>query len=112
MRLLVWFFSALKKNNNKQQKKPTEVGAKAKVASAVSLNLSTAMVVMVIVHVLHCDSAPRADHKCLNLALILPTCNAEEAIFSPVLPPGVSSNLEIKHTKLHIKKFNESGFSQ
>lgn len=54
------------------------------------------MVVMMIVHVLHRDPAPHANHKCFNLALIVPTSDAEVAVLSPVLPPGVGSNLERK----------------
>ena len=81
--------------------KPTKVGKKSKVTvgfvtSAVSLNLSATMVVMMIVHVFHCDSSPHTNHKCFNLALIVPPGDAEVAILSPVLPPGVSSKLGIK----------------
>lgn len=49
-----------------------------------------------VVHVLDCDSAPHADHERLDLALVCPASNAEETIFSPVLPPGVGSDLEMK----------------
>jgi len=47
-------------------------------------------------HVFHCDSSPHTNHKCFNLALIVPPGDAEVAILSPVLPPGVSSKLGIK----------------
>lgn len=61
-------------------------------ASAVSLNVSAMVVVMMVVHVLHCNSAPHADHKCFNLALIVPTGDTEVAVLSPVLSPGVGSD--------------------
>ncbi len=64
--------------------------------TVVSLNVSATVVVMMVVHVLHCDSAPHADHKCLDLTLVFPTCDAEVAILSPVLSPGVGSDLRRK----------------
>lgn len=48
---------------------------------------------VVVVHILHSDTAPHTDHKGLDLALVLPTCDAEEAILTPGLPPRVGSNL-------------------
>lgn len=54
------------------------------------------MVVMMVVHVLHCDPAPHSNHKCFNLALIAPTSDTEVTVLSPVLSPGVGSNLEKK----------------
>lgn len=56
--------------------------------------MSATMVVGMFVHVLHRDPAPHSNHKCLNLTLILPTSDTEETILSPVLPPGVGSNLK------------------
>lgn len=58
------------------------------------LNVSAAMVV--ILHVLHSDSAPDANHKCFDLALIFSPNDAEVAVLAPVLSPGVGSNLRIK----------------
>lgn len=60
--------------------------------SVVSLNVSAMMVVVVVVHVLHRDPAPHTDHKRLDLTLIFPTSDAEIAVLSPVLSPGVGSN--------------------
>lgn len=57
--------------------------------SVVSLDVSAAMVVVVVVHVLHRDPAPHTDHKCFNLALVGPASDAEVAVLSPVLSPGV-----------------------
>lgn len=54
------------------------------------------MVVMVVVHVLHRDPAPHANHKCFNLTFIVPASDTEVAVLSPVLSPGVGSNLERK----------------
>lgn len=42
---------------------------------------------MMVVHVFHGDSAPHADHKRLNLALVYTTSNAEVTVLAPVLPP-------------------------
>lgn len=50
------------------------------------------MVVM-IVHVLHGDSAPHADHERFDLALVVPASDAEVAVLSPVLSPRVGSDL-------------------
>lgn len=58
-----------------------------------SLNMSPTVVGMMAVHVLHCYPAPHSNHKCFNLTLIAPTSNTEETILSPVLSPGVCSNL-------------------
>lgn len=63
--------------------------------SVVSLNVSATMVVMVV-HVLHRDPAPHANHKCFNLTLVVPAGDAEVAVLSPVLSPGVGSDLERK----------------
>lgn len=60
--------------------------------SVVSLNVSAMMVVVVVVHVLHRDPAPHTDHKRFDLALVFPTSDAEIAVLSPVLSPGVGSN--------------------
>lgn len=49
-----------------------------------------------VVHVLHRDPAPGADHKCFYLTLVGPTSDAKEAVLSPVLSPGVRSNLKRK----------------
>lgn len=49
---------------------------------------------VMIVHVLHGDSAPHADNEGFNLALVFPTSDAEVAVLAPVLSPGVGSNLE------------------
>lgn len=57
------------------------------------LNVSATMMVMMALHVLHRDAAPHANHKCFNLTLVVPTSDAEVAVLSPVLPPGVGSNL-------------------
>lgn len=50
-----------------------------------------------VVHVLHRDPAPRADHKCFNLTLVFPAGDAEVAVLSPVLSPGVGSDLKTKY---------------
>lgn len=55
--------------------------------------MSAAMAAVTVVHVLQRDPAPHADHKCFDLTFIVPTSDAEVAILSPVLPPGVGSNL-------------------
>lgn len=67
------------------------------IKTKMSLNVSTTMVVMMVVHVLHRDPAPHADHKRFNLTLIVPTSNTEVAILSPVLSPRVGSNLKRKY---------------
>lgn len=54
------------------------------------------MVVMMVVHVLHRDPAPHTDHKRFNLTLIVPASDTEVAVLSPVLPPGVGSDLKRK----------------
>lgn len=48
------------------------------------------------VHVLHRDSPPHANHKCFDLALVLATGDAEVTVLSPILSPGVCSNLKKK----------------
>lgn len=73
------------------------MGLKTKVSvgfltSVVSLNVSATMLVMMVVHVLHRDPAPHADHKCFDLTLVFPAGDAEVAVLSPVLSPGVGSN--------------------
>lgn len=60
--------------------------------SVVSLDVSAAMVVVMVVHVLHCDPAPHTNHKRFNLTLVVPASDAEVAVLSPVLSPGVGSN--------------------
>lgn len=60
----------------------------------VSLYVSATMVVMMVVHVLHCDPAPHSNHKCFNLTLVVPTSDTEVAVLPPVLSPGVGSNLK------------------
>lgn len=47
-----------------------------------------------ILHILHGDSAPHTNHKRFNLALVCPASDAKVAVLSPVLSPGVGSNLE------------------
>lgn len=54
------------------------------------------VVVVMVVHVLHRDPAPDANHKGFNLALVAPASNAEVAVLSPVLSPGVGSDLKRK----------------
>lgn len=56
--------------------------------------MSTTVLVMMVVHVLHRDPAPHTDHKCFNLTLIVPASDAEVAVLSPVLSPGVGSDLK------------------
>lgn len=51
---------------------------------------------VVAVHVLHRDSAPHADHKRFDLALVVAAGDAEVTVLSPVLSPGVCSNLTKK----------------
>lgn len=63
-----------------------------------SLNVPATMVVVMVVHVLHRDPAPSADHKCFNLTLVFPAGDAEVAVLSPVLSPGVGSDLKTKHS--------------
>lgn len=64
------------------------------------LDLPTAVVVVVVaVHVLHRDSAPHANHKRFDLALVLAAGDAEVTVLSPVLSPGVCSNLTKKKRK-------------
>lgn len=46
-----------------------------------------------VVHVLHRDPAPHANHKCFNLALVLAAGDAEIPVLPPVLAPGVCRNL-------------------
>lgn len=50
------------------------------------------MVVMVVVHVLHCNPAPHANHESFDFTLIISTSDTEVTIFSPVLSPGVGSD--------------------
>lgn len=57
------------------------------------LDVSAAMVVMVV-HVLHRDPAPHADHKRFDLALVFTTSDAEVTVLAPVLSPGVGSGLK------------------
>lgn len=52
-----------------------------------------------VVHVLHSDTAPDPHNKGLYLALVGATGNAEVAMFTPVLPPGISSNLKTRKRK-------------
>lgn len=60
------------------------------------LDLPAAMVVVVVMamHVLHRDSAPHANHKRFDLALVLATSDAEITVLPPVLSPRVCSNLK------------------
>lgn len=53
------------------------------------------------VHVLHRDSAPHANHKCFDLALVLATSDAEITVLPPVLSPGVCSNLKKENVILY-----------
>lgn len=62
------------------------------------------MMVVVIVHVLHSDSAPHTNHKCFDFTLIVSPSDTEVAVLPPVLSPGVGSNLGIEYT---IKKLHE-----
>lgn len=52
-------------------------------------------------HVLHRDSAPHADHKCFDLALVLATGDAEVSVLPPVLSPGVCSDLKKENVILY-----------
>lgn len=58
------------------------------------LDLPAAVVVVMRLHVLHRDPAPHADHKGLDLALVLAAGDAEITVLPPVLAPGVCSNLK------------------
>lgn len=58
------------------------------------LDVSAAMVVVMVVHVLHRDPAPDADHKRFDLALVFAASDAEVTILAPVLSPGVGSGLK------------------
>lgn len=60
------------------------------------LDLPTAVVVVMAVHVLHRDSAPHANHKRFDFALVVAAGDAEVTVLSPVLSPGVCSNLKKK----------------
>lgn len=60
------------------------------------------MVVVTVMHVLHRDSAPHANHKCFDLALVLATGDAEIAVLAPVLSPGVCSNLKKRKMGFYI----------
>lgn len=57
------------------------------------LDVSAAMVVVMVVHVLHRDPAPHADHKRFDLALVFAASDAEVTVLAPVLSPGVGSDL-------------------
>ena len=61
-----------------------------------SLLASTMM--MVTLHVLQSDTAPHPDHERLNLTLVLPAGDTEQASLAPVLAPGVGSNLEYSYS--------------
>lgn len=58
------------------------------------LDVSAAMVVVMVVHVLHRDPAPHADHKRFDLTLVFAASDAEVAVLAPVLSPGVGSGLK------------------
>lgn len=58
------------------------------------LDVSAAMVVVMVVHVLHRDPAPHPDHKRFDLALVFAASDAEVAVLTPVLSPGVGSGLK------------------
>lgn len=45
------------------------------------------MMMVVVVHVLHSDSAPDADYKCLDVTLVHTASYAEVAVLTPVLAP-------------------------
>ena len=55
--------------------------------------LDAAVAVGLVVHVLHRDPPPNADHKGFNLALVFAASDAEVAVLAPALPPGVGSDL-------------------
>lgn len=57
------------------------------------LDVSAAMVVEVV-HVLHRDPAPHADHKRFDLALVFAAGDAEVTVLAPVPSPGVGSDLK------------------
>lgn len=63
-------------------------------SSVVSLDVSAVVMVVVVVHVLHRDSAPHTNHKCFNLTFVVPASDAEVSVLSPVLSPGVCSGLK------------------
>lgn len=48
---------------------------------------------LAVVHVLHANPAPHAHHEGLDLALVAAPRDAEVAVLSPVLAPGVGSDL-------------------
>lgn len=59
-----------------------------------SLDVSAPIVVVMVVHVLHRDPAPHADHKRFDLALVFAASDAEVTVLAPVLSPGVGSGLK------------------
>ena len=59
-------------------------------------SLVASVAVGFVVHVLHRDPPPHADHKGFNLTLILATSDAKVAVLAPVLPPRVGRNLTTK----------------
>lgn len=58
-----------------------------------SLLAPAVMMMMMVVHVFHGDSAPHADHERLDLALVHTASDAEVTVLAPVLPPRVGSDL-------------------
>lgn len=52
------------------------------------------IVMVMVVHVLHRDPAPHADYKCLDFTLVVSTSDTEVAVLTPILSPGVGSNLK------------------
>lgn len=58
------------------------------------LDVSAAMMAVMVVHVLHRDPAPHADHKRFDLALVFAASDAEVTVLAPVLSPGVGSGLK------------------
>lgn len=56
--------------------------------------LASSMMMVMTEHVLHVYSSPHTDDKRFDLALVLTASDAKVPVLTPVLPPGVGSNLK------------------